>query len=183
MPINFGNRTAYLRNAGRESRNKTSSTGNELGILSKVVNIYSDGVRLSATIWKREENTEGSETLSKRPAILLCHGWGGIRDHLDSSYAPKFAAEGFICLTFDYRTWGDSDGIILPNDSIPQNFDNMENVRTVANVECLILKKVVDPDWQLQDIKSCLGFLRNVDGVDQDNIGMSLIVYNKHKGR
>ena len=61
MSINFENRTAYLRNAGREFRNKTSNTGNELGVLSKVVNIYSDGVRLSATIWKREENM-GSQT-------------------------------------------------------------------------------------------------------------------------
>ena len=181
MPINLEERTSYLRSSGREFRNKTSNPKNELGVLSKVVKIYSDGVQLSATIWKQEENSGGSATLSNRPAILLCHGWGGIRDHLDSSYAPKFAAEGFICLTFDYRTWGDSDGVIV-TDKMPEGFDSMEKRRTCVDLECLILKKVVDPDWQLQDIKSCLSFLRNVDGVDQDNIGISFIVcYNNKK--
>ena len=91
MSIDFNQRTAYLREIGRAARKKSTISGNELGVLSEVVNIYSDGVRLSATIWRPDR-----ATASDRPAILLCHGWGGIRDHLDSDYAPKFAAEGFL---------------------------------------------------------------------------------------
>ena len=52
MSIDFNQRTAYLREIGRAARKKSSIRGNELGVLSNVVNIYSDGVRLSATIWR-----------------------------------------------------------------------------------------------------------------------------------
>ena len=175
MSINFQDRTTYLRKLGRESRAKTSAAGNELGVLSKEINIYSDGVRLSATIWRPDEHKEPESPVRKRPAILLCHGWGGIKDHLDSGYAPKFAAEGFICLTFDYRTWGSSDGVVLPNVGMPDGYDNMSSNRIVANIECSILKKVVDPEWQLRDIQSCLDYLQNLEGVDHTKIGMLII--------
>ena len=172
MNKHFVSRTAYLRKAGQETRDATSAPGNRYGVISKSSDIYSDGVRLSATIWQPDGKSESPNTMKQFPAILLCHGWGGIRDHLDSSYAPKFAAEGFICLTFDYRTWGDSDGVLLPNERMPVGHDNMvpENVNHTMN--CKILKKVVDPEWHLQDIKSCLTFLLSLKCVDQDRIGI-----------
>ena len=166
MSIDFNQRTAYLREIGRAARKKSTISGNELGVLSEVVNIYSDGVRLSATIWHPDR-----ATASDRPAILLCHGWGGIRDHLDSDYAPKFAAEGFICLTFDYRSWGDSDSIVLPNDGMPQAYDSMTVDNSIVNMNCKIMKKVIDPEWQLRDIQTCITYLRSVDGVDPTKIG------------
>ena len=178
IPINFEDRTSYLRKDGREYRDKTATSGNALGVISKAVSIYSEGVRLSATIWKPDGTREQGSPLKKLPAILLCHGWGGIRDHLDSSYAPTFAAEGFICLTFDYRTWGDSDGILLPKDGMPEMYDSMSSTNTVANLNCVILKRVADPEWQLRDIKSCLSFLRNMESVDKENIGMSMVPFH-----
>ena len=173
MSNHFENRTAYLRKAGRETRDTTSQPGNELGVISKVLDIYSDGVRLSATIWEPDKKNKNSGKSTKFPAILLCHGWGGIRDHLDSSYAPKFAAEGFICLTFDYRTWGDSDGVLLPNNGMPEGHDTMVPGEARYTIDCTILKKVVDPEWQLQDIKSCISFLRSLKSVDEDKIGLT----------
>ena len=173
MSNHFENRTAYLRKTGRETRDTTSLGGNELGVISKVIDLYSDGVRLSATIWEPDKKVEKYGNSAKLPAILLCHGWGGIRDHLDSSYAPKFAAEGFICLTFDYRTWGDSDGVLMPNNGMPEKHDNMVPGKGSYNIDCTVLKKVVDPEWQLQDIKSCMTFLRSLKSVDQDKLGSS----------
>ena len=173
MSKHFEQRTAYLRKAGRETRETTSDSGNNLGVVSKSLSIYSDGVRLSATIWQPDKKSEKKDTSTRFPAVLLCHGWGGIRDHLDSSYAPKFAAEGFVCLTFDYRTWGDSDGVLLPTKEMPTGHDNMVPGGTSCTMNCIILKKVVDPEWQLQDIKSCLTYLRSVEYVDQDRIGMA----------
>ena len=173
MEKHFVSRTAYLRKAGQETRNATSVPGNKFGAISKTSDIYSDGVRLRATIWQPDKKSEAPNTMVRYPAILLCHGWGGIRDHLDSSYAPKFTAEGFICLTFDYRTWGDSDGILLPNESMPEGHDNMVPGNVDHNISCKILKKVVDPEWQLQDIKSCLTFLHSLECVDHDRIGIS----------
>ena len=173
MSKHFEQRTAYLRKAGRETRETTSISGNNLGVVSQSLSIYSDGVRLSATIWQPDMKSEEKDTKTRFPAVLLCHGWGGIRDHLDSSYAPKFAAEGFVCLTFDYRTWGDSDGVILPIKEMPTGHDNMVPGFTSCTMNCKILKKVVDPEWQLQDIKSCLTYLRSMECVDQDRIGIS----------
>ena len=66
MSIDFNQRTAYLREIGRAARKKSSIRGNKLGVLSNVVNIYSDGVRLSATIWRPDR-----ARVSARPAILL----------------------------------------------------------------------------------------------------------------
>lgn len=47
------------------------------------------------------------------PAILLCHGWAGPKAHLSRTYAPYFCAGGFVCLTFDYRGWCESDARLV----------------------------------------------------------------------
>ena len=174
MTTNFEDRTSSIRGAGRAARNNTSKTGNKLGVSSEVVNLYSDGVRLSATIWRPDEPIEINQARQNRPAVLLCHGWGGIRDHLDATYAKKFAEAGFICLTFDYRSWGDSDGIILPSKGLPESYDSMTSGDDEINLHCRVLRKVVDPEWQLGDIQSCISYLEQLDGVDINKIGMFL---------
>src|SRR4051812_48781381 len=79
------------------------------GVTHEIVDVYSDGTRMTGTVWRPKTWTQGT----KLPAILLCHGWGGKRGHLDYSYAPQFAKAGFVALTFDYRGWGDSDGVLV----------------------------------------------------------------------
>ena len=88
----------------------------DLGIVPTVVDIYSDGTRMSGTVWRPKDKSLDQ----KLPAILLCHGFGGKRAHLDYSYAPKFAQAGFVALTFDYRGWGDSDGILVAAEKQPE---------------------------------------------------------------
>ena len=53
-----------------------------------------------------------------------------------------------------------------------EGHDNMVPGNVNHKINCKILKKVVDPEWQLQDIKSCLTFLLSLECVDQDRIGI-----------
>jgi pimeloyl-ACP methyl ester carboxylesterase len=50
------------------------------------------------------------------PAILMMHGWGGIQDALTTPFYQAFLDAGFAVMTFDYATWGDSQG--LPRNQI-----------------------------------------------------------------
>src|SRR6202050_5831758 len=77
--------------------------------MKKEVTIWSEGTRPAAYLFLPDDLRDGE----KRPAILRCHGWGGPKSHLSSSYAPYFCKGGFVCLTFDYRGWFESDGRIV----------------------------------------------------------------------
>ena len=44
------------------------------------------------------------------PVVVLGHGLGGVRTMRLDAFAERFAAEGYSCLVFDYRHFGDSDG-------------------------------------------------------------------------
>jgi len=45
-----------------------------------------------------------------RPALVMAHGLGGVRDMRLDAYAGRFAAAGYACLVFDYRHFGASGG-------------------------------------------------------------------------
>jgi dienelactone hydrolase len=47
--------------------------------------IWSEGLRLAATV------VAPARRDGPLPAILLCHGWGGVREHLLNLYAGYFA--------------------------------------------------------------------------------------------
>jgi dienelactone hydrolase len=47
---------------------------------------------------------------TKKPVIILCHGFCGVRDILLPDFAEAFTRAGFSTITFDYRGFGDSDG-------------------------------------------------------------------------
>ena len=87
----------------------------KFGISPTVVDIFSDGTRMTGTLW-RPKDASNDKLL---PAILLCGGFGSKRSQLDFSYASRFAQAGFIVLTFDYRGWGDSDGVLIAAEKHP----------------------------------------------------------------
>jgi len=64
-------------------------------IESRHVDIWSDGTRLSGDLWF----PRGLQSGDKLPAVILCHGWGGVRSHLNQAYAPEFATAGYVVLT------------------------------------------------------------------------------------
>jgi hypothetical protein len=46
----------------------------------------------------------------KRPAIVLAHGYSGVKEQYLDNFASKFADAGFVVLVFDYRYFGASEG-------------------------------------------------------------------------
>ena len=84
---------------------------------------------MSGDLWLPEGFGGGTD----RPAILMTHGWGGERSHLNNTYAPKFARAGFVVLTFDYRGWADSDSrLVLVDDLPPRGADGVVTVQARA---------------------------------------------------
>ena len=57
---------------------------------STPITIWSDGVRLAGDLWK----PDGLAADERRPAVLMVHGWGGTKSHLNQAYAPRFADMG-----------------------------------------------------------------------------------------
>ena len=157
----FDKEERALFNKAQKLRDATASPGNTEKVTSQVVDIYSDGTRMSGTIWRPDGVS------NPLPAVLLCHGWGGLRSQLDFQYAINFAKAGLVAVTFDYRTFGDSDGILLSEGPQPRpDADGMVNVRA------RVVRKIVDPEWQNRDIVSAMSFLRSLEGVDTSRIGI-----------
>ena len=129
----------------------------------RAVNIWSDGTRLSGDVFSPKDRDEG-ELL---PAIVLCHGWGGVKSHLNSTYAPKFAAAGFVVLTFDYRGWGESDSRLVIQGDAPT-----PDEAGMAMVQVQMIRELVDPVDQIEDIQNAIDFIEGEPGVDPDRIGI-----------
>ena len=117
----------------------------ESGALHRAVNIWSDGTRLSGDLYYPAGVKEGD----KLPAILLCHGWGGVKSHLNQAYAPVFAQAGYVVLTFDYRGWGESDSRLVMRDKMPA-----PDAQGYVTVKAQAIREVVDPLDQLEDIEA-----------------------------
>lgn len=99
----FVDRNRGLNELGELFREKTKDPSNSRGVVSKVVSIWSDGTRMTGTLWKPKGALGAPE--SSYPAILLCHGWGGIRDHLDVSKF-YFWVQHNVCLMYAIiRVW------------------------------------------------------------------------------
>ncbi|MGH7140970.1 MAG: alpha/beta hydrolase, partial [Pirellulales bacterium] len=46
----------------------------------------------------------------RRPAIVMAHGWSGVKEMCLANFAEAFATAGFVVLVFDYRYLGASQG-------------------------------------------------------------------------
>ncbi len=131
--------------------------------MHQAVTIWSEGTQLAGDLWM----PDGLAAADKLPAILLCHGWGGLKEHLNQTYAPWFSKAGFIVMTFDYRGWGASAAKLVPIGNIPQPDSNGE-----VSIRARAVREVVDPFDQIRDIANCLDFLEGEPQVDADRIGL-----------
>ena len=125
------------------------------------VSIWSEGSRLAAELIRPVDVSE------PQPAILLCHGWGGLKEHLAERYAVHFARAGYVCLVFDYRGWGESDGRMIPARDAPMLTEAGER-----EVRVSVVREVVDPLDQIADIRAALAYLLSEDSVDQSRLGL-----------
>lgn len=83
----------------------------------RTVTIWSEGTRIAADLYHPPD----FDPNEPRPAILLCHGWGGRKAGL-TRQASAFAAAGYVALAIDYRGWGESESKIY-NDALQQSVD------------------------------------------------------------
>jgi pimeloyl-ACP methyl ester carboxylesterase len=79
------------------------------------------------------------------PLLVMAHGLGAVRSMRLDAYAERFSAAGYACLVFDYRNFGDSEG--LP-------------------------RQVLDVGMQLADWAAAVAYARTIQGIDPDRIGL-----------
>ena len=125
--------------------------------------VWSEGTRLAADLWIPDDLATGE----RRPAVLLCHGWGGLKEHLNATYARWFCKGGLVAMTFDYRGWGESDPKLVPVEP-PAAVEGEE----LVTVRARPVREVVDPFDQVLDITHCLDYLAAEPRVDPDRIGI-----------
>jgi len=73
---------------------------------SRPVSFYSEGVMLRGDLFL----PVGLGATERRPGIVLCHGYTGVRSLYLPDNAQVLADAGYVVLTFDYKGWVDSDG-------------------------------------------------------------------------
>lgn len=88
---------------------------------------------------------KGLRLLERRPAIVMAHGWGSVKEMFLDNHAKAFAKEGFIVLVFDYRGFGQSEG--EP-------------------------RQQIIPHEQQTDYKNAIGYLCSMPEVDANRIGI-----------
>lgn len=132
-------------------------------LVRKPVEIWSDGTRLAGDVFYPKATAEGE----KLPAIVLCHGWGGTKAHLNRGIAPRFAEAGYLVLAFDYRGWGESDARLVVRGEMPKpDEDGYVTVRAQA------IRQLVDPLDQQEDIDAAITFVEGEPHADASRIGI-----------
>jgi dienelactone hydrolase len=127
------------------------------------VTFWSPGVRLAADIYK----PKGLTADQKLPGILLVPGWGGSKENLKKNYGPHFAELGFIVLAFDYKSWGQSDGPIVPTESLIYSEEAAK-----LDINVTHIRKVVEPFSMLADVRAALHYLGGESQVIPNNLGI-----------
>jgi fermentation-respiration switch protein FrsA (DUF1100 family) len=105
-----------------------------------VVKFFSEGVRMEGDLFL----PDGFKSAERRPGIVLCHGFTGIRSLILGDYAKVFVEAGFVALTFDYRGYGGSEGT----------------------------RRRLIPLEQIDDIRNAISFFETLPQVNPDRIGL-----------
>ena len=139
------------------------SFSDEARVDQKTITFWSDGSRLQGTVFKPKDLA----VEEKLPGILLIHGWGGHRGNLNKNYAPYFAQLGFVVMTFDLRSWGESDGFFLSEAALP-------TVNSTASVNVLgqHMRSIVNPFKMINDARAALSWFVAEPNLQSNNIGV-----------
>jgi dienelactone hydrolase len=101
------------------------------------VRFYSEGVEMAGLMYHQPRP-------GRRPGIIVCHGFGGLKEGTPPNVARHLASLGYVCLTFDYRGFGGSGGAA---------------------------GRLI-PDEQVEDIRNALCYLESRPDVDPARIGL-----------
>ena len=72
----------------------------------RAVEFYSEGFKLRGDIYTPDDLGSGQ----RRGAVLLCHGYTGVKDLYLPDNARALNQAGYVAMVFDYKGWGDSEG-------------------------------------------------------------------------
>src|SRR6516164_2039722 len=106
----------------------------------RTVNFFSEETRMEGDLFLPVD----LKANERRPGVVLCHGFTGVRSLILGDYAKAFAQAGFVALTFDYRGYGGSEGI----------------------------RRRLIPMEQIDDIRNAISFFETLPEVDPDRIGL-----------
>ncbi|WP_433571243.1 alpha/beta hydrolase [Streptomyces sp. CA-251247] len=104
------------------------------------VEFQSNGLAIAGHLYLPDDHVEGD----RRPAVVVSHPFGGVKEQTAGLYARKLAEEGFVTLAFDAAHQGDSTGE-------PRGLEN--------------------PFARAEDIRSAVTFLATLDQADPHRIG------------
>ena len=79
------------------------------------------------------------------PAIIVSHPMGAVKEQSANLYATKMAERGFVTLAIDLPFWGESEGEV---------------------------RNAVSPDLYAEAFSAAADFLRTLDSVDKEKIGV-----------
>ncbi|MFT4519435.1 MAG: dienelactone hydrolase [Halioglobus sp.] len=141
----------------------TPTIANETPVVHQAITFWSGGVRLSGDVFK-PANLKPDQKL---PGLILMHGWGGSKANLNNAYAPQFASLGFVVMTFDFRSWGESDGFLVADDKLPQEKDAGH-----VTVKGKHVRTVVNPLIMMVDARAALSWFVAEPNLQVNNIGV-----------
>ena len=98
-------------------------------------------MKVGANLFRPKEMKPGE----KRPAIIVGHPMGAVKEQAANLYAIKMAERGFVTLAIDLSFWGDSEGE-------PRN--------------------TVSPEIYAEDFSAAVDFLTTLENVDAGRIGI-----------
>ncbi len=122
--------------------------------------IYSEGTRISAEVFMPKGATQ------KLPAIILCHGWGGVAAQLRPE-AIAFARAGYLAVAFDFRGWGESDSRVILTAPAPKQRPGNRFTAEVREI-----REVVDPLDMTTDLLNAIHWVYGEPLVDSGRIGL-----------
>ena len=108
--------------------------------MKRAVEFYSEGFKLCGDMY----TPEGMQSEEQRAAVLLCHGYTGVKDLYLPDNAKALNDAGYVAMTFDYKGWGDSEGT----------------------------RNRLAPYSRVMDVQAAMTFLGLQPGVDEERIGL-----------
>ncbi len=102
------------------------------------INFFSEGSKIAAHLYLPESIS------TPLPAIILCHGFAGVKELLLPAFAKFFSGRGYASLCLDYRGFGESEG---------------ERGRLV-------------PEYQIRDVQNAITYLQSRDDIDGNRIAL-----------
>ncbi len=75
---------------------------------------------------------EGATEATPAPVLVMGHGLGAIKEMRLAAFAERFQAEGYACLVFDYRHFGESGGEPRELLSIPRQREDWRSAVAFA---------------------------------------------------